>query len=280
MSGALLAGTGLATALTVANQGYKLYRTVTPYIDTFSTALKNQEEMGNQSKSKKRSASSMVTSDKRAKLTIDREVARVLKAKRLFSPEEKQLDYTIASSITTTQTFHLINGMVQGDTDSTRTGSAVRISKIKLSYSITGSTSMTGGSDMGFVTLFCSQDPNGIAPAGIFAATGSSAIAPMMSFSGSYPELVLENHDQRKSFKVHHLNKFKLNDQYSTQSLAGPIVTKTFNINKVVQFNNGNAGTIADFVHNAYYIGWVGSQAAGANATAIDVYAQIFFTDM
>lgn len=97
----------------------------------------------------------------------------------VINAEKKLNDVSIASASSTTAAFVLLNGLVQGDTVSTREGSSIKLSSLWLQLFSTIHASAT--STVGRVMVFYDSQPNGatVTVASLLSAT-TSVVSPLV----------------------------------------------------------------------------------------------------
>lgn len=213
-------------------------------------------------------------------MVFDKAVGRALKARMITPPEQKFRD-TISTDaiISTTETVVLLNGLVLGTTDETRVGTKIRVTKVELNGFIQLSGVAGGGLDVGKISLFVHKQVNGATTA--FSVLGTSATPAPYNDNGN--AVCLKNGNNADDYYI-------IKDwDYSLDSNAGVSGAWQFDtlrikcevpINRVVVFNNGNAGTVADIISNAFYLGTLGSHVAGASQTSFQYFARVWYTDV
>jgi hypothetical protein len=178
--------------------------------------------------------------------------------------EVKYVDTSIGQVVDTTGAVTLIDGMSQGNTVSTRVGRQVSLKKIEYNL-VMYPTITTGVDQVGRFILFYDRQTNGAAPAVIDVLTAATPFA-------------LYNRDNLKRFRIiadvcKNLNPTSESD---TNMVTGNV---SKSIVGMVQFNAGNAGTVADIISGGLFLLSVGSVAAGATAGSLAGRARACFTD-
>lgn len=205
-------------------------------------------------------------------MVIDKAIGRSLKKRLIQEPEQKVHEVQITDgAVSTTNVINLLNGLQLGDTVATRTGNKVRITKIQILGDIRLSTTATNGLDRGKLTLYIDKQTNGAAGLYSTDTDASSLYTP-----AAYP-FFKTNAWQDAYYIIKELD-WVLDANYGGQQNAF-----TFKwdvpIDRLIKYNSGNAGTVADIVTNAFYLGYRGSIAAGAAASGITFRSRIYFTD-
>lgn len=213
--------------------------------------------------------------------SFDKMFSRSLARRHISTPEQKYKEVEVSTTVSTTQALSLINGMVQGDTNATRDGLKIVITKLEFECQLIMSETATGGFDRGKISLFIDKNANGAAP--LFSTiTGSAVIAPYTNSTGFTP--LLKNGQFDDQFYIIKDWDYVLD----ANSFNGPAtvwqrdtVHLKYNkpLRRVIEYNLGNAGTVADIVTNAMYVGRIGGQAAGATATSMAFLVRIWYTD-
>lgn len=205
-------------------------------------------------------------------MDIDKQVGKSLKNRLIQMPEQKVHEVQVTEgAVSTTNVINLLNGLQTGDTAAIRTGGKVRITKIQVLGDIRLSTTATNGTDRGKLTLYIDKQTNGAAGLYSTDTDASSLYTP-----ASYP-FFKTNAWQDAYYVIRELD-WVLDANYSGQQ-------NTFNfkwdvpIDRIIHYNSGNAGTVADIVTNAFYLGYRGSIAAGAAASGITFRSRIYYTD-
>lgn len=177
--------------------------------------------------------------------------------------ELKAVDVSIAQVNDSTGAVTLLNGIARGDDINERDGRQVTAKQLELRlYRYV--TSGTGIDQLTRVLVVLDRQANAAAP----------AITDVLVSASPY---ALQNLDNRKRFLIlwddlRHLNATAEADSACTN-------VKRISLKFQMQFNNGNAGTVADITTNALYLITVGNVAAGATAGAVAGRTRFRFTD-
>lgn len=216
-----------------------------------------------------------------------------LKRKNIAAPEQKYIELSGAVDISNVAngTVVLLNGMAEGDTELTRTGIKIRTTKMEFVATITMSPTAALGSDNGKVSLFVHRQANN-AGTSFSLASGSGGLAPYwLGATPGYP--LVKAAMQEDEYYIIKDFDYSLDAKAIGSSLIVGGVTTTTDwqadcqvlkcsvpISRVVQYNGGNAGTVADIIRNAFYLGFGGVQAAGVTATNMSYITRLWYTDM
>lgn len=224
----------------------------------------------------KRAASStaMITAPKRRR-TVRGLVPRYAGfAPRNFSLGEwKFLDLHASFSVSTTPALILVNGMQQGTSASTRVGSKIAIRSLEY-RSYLQSPSGTGDEQLCRIMFILDRQPNGAAPTAITDILVESTVTSPRNLAN------------RKRFKIMWDKTYTIGDPAGENVNTGCPTSRflkfymKFRRPIVVDYNSGNAGTIADISTNSVYMCTVGTSIAGNGAAAGVYFTRIRFTDM
>ncbi len=188
------------------------------------------------------------------------------KALSMLNVEYKCLDTDIADSATSqTPILHQLTNSVQGDTQTTRDGSQIKLTRILLRYKLKLNSSATGGSSVRVMLIQDNQTNGAIfTAADILVNTSGSGAAALIS------PLVIDNKFRFRVLysKLHNMN-FEGRDIQSYQ--------KIFNFKDLKIRYNGNAGTIADITSKSLVLLTV-TDAATAQPR-ITAYVRVRFID-
>lgn len=203
---------------------------------------------------------------------MDAAVGRGLKKRLIQEGEQKVIETAVTDgAVSLTNVLNLLNGIQLGSTTGTRVGSKVRITKIQVLGDLRLSTTATNGLDRGKMTLFIDKQTNGAAPLYSTDTDLSSLYTP-----ANYP--FFKTNAYEDAFYIIKELDWILEANYSGQQNAF-VFKWDIPINRVVKYNSGNAGTVADIVSNAVYFAYRGSIAAGAAASGISFRARVWYTD-
>lgn len=179
-------------------------------------------------------------------------------------PEKKAIDVAASYVLNTTGSVALLNGCPRGDNLSERIGRRITMKNITLRGVAQGTTA-TGVSQLCRVIVVYDKQTNGVAPAVtdvLVSATGSA----FMNLSYS------------KRFKIIIDKQFTVQSSLATDEKDISLYEYR-KLNDQVEFNNGDAGTVADITTGALWLITVGSEAAGATAGAVPINTRVRFTD-
>lgn len=194
-------------------------------------------------------------------------VARPFYARQYQMGEWKYLDVPISGAVDTTGAQYALNVMQLGNTASTRVGMKISIRSIEIRV-YNQVTPATGIDQVHRMYLMVDRQANGVGPA---------AVTDYFSAANIYGLRQLAN---RKRFKC-------MLDKTIYLSAAGEANSGRFRkfyvkLRRplVVEYNTGNAGTVADIVTNFLFLGFIGNVVAGGTAGSSAGYARIRYTDM
>lgn len=163
---------------------------------------------------------------------------------------------TQASS--STASFILLNGILQGDTTLLRTGSSIKCDGIDLSFTLF--IGLVAVASQERVMVVMDKQPNGA----IFA------IGSLLNATTVRSPYVPEG---QKRFSVLYDEAFAL----SSFSNVSTVTKAKIGISTHIEYNLGNAGTVADINSNSIYLIHFSNQAA--NTVTIDYYSRLWFID-
>jgi hypothetical protein len=168
-----------------------------------------------------------------------------------------------ATVVNTGGAINILNSMVGGTTVSTRLGRQVTVRKcmVRLGFTVTAAT---GVDQFQRFLLVLDHQPNGAAP----------AITDILVTAAPNAQL---NADNAQRFKILHDNVFHLNASGEAGSQREVRLLKRLMV--PVQYNSGNAGTVADIATNSLFAVFVGSEAAGVTAGSVTGTIRTWFTD-
>jgi len=179
-------------------------------------------------------------------------------------PEKKWKDVSTAATFDLTGTLALLNGLDRGDDDGSRIGRKVTLKSLEL-RGVAKATVETGLAQAIRVIVVYDSQTNAAAP-GITDILNTADAVSLRNMNGStrfkvlidwYGALGDATGDQRQPAFMHEYRKFSL----------------------PMQFNNGDAGTVADIVMGSIYMVTVGELAAGATAGAGTIRTRIRYID-
>lgn len=177
--------------------------------------------------------------------------------------ELKAVDTSLASAVDTTGAIALLNGIARGDDIGNRVGRQVTCKYLEARIAM-GVTSGTGEDQYQRILIVQDRQPNGTA----------LAITDVLVATNVYSQ---SNLDNRLRFRILYDKWFPLN----ASAEAGSAKSWEFKVplNFVTQFNNGDAGTIADIQTNSLYAIVIGSKVAGVTAGSVAGRIRVRFTD-
>lgn len=179
----------------------------------------------------------------------------------LLNTEFKSKDvYDSGTSISSTASFSLLNGMAKGDTISTRTARSILCKSLELNLTFIQHASAT--ETLIRAIVFIDKSPEGTAP----------TVAQLLDASG-YTHVAQRNLNYRKEFVI--LKDFRFHLSSNNQE----VVTKQFykKLNMHTIFDDSDAGTIADIMNNALYIMWWSNEAT--NTPTFYMQSRVRFLD-
>lgn len=173
-------------------------------------------------------------------------LAKVSDVKRMISiDKENKYLVTAATQISSildssNPVLYLLNGLTQGDTDSTRDGDTVTYKRMRMRLIIA-----TSGSCVAHVQVIRVKKPRGVAPT-LSNMFGSSTPNPI-----TYPS----NSDQtfNQHYEIVYDSERSLTSNYSAQ-VVQTLYDMDLGSDLKVDYSLGNAGTIADIDTNALYL--------------------------
>lgn len=189
---------------------------------------------------------------------------------RAFSRGEwKYLDVAINNDINSTMVATLLNGLVPGSGASQRIGMKVAIRSVELRITWE-TTPATGVEQQGRHLIVLDRQANGVGPA---AVTDFLLAASPMA-----PRALIN----RKRFKILYDRSLPMG---ATAVASGNPQGRCFKAYLkfrrpiVVEYNVGNAGTVADIVSNAMFFCTIGTEGAGNTDINCTGYIRVRYTD-
>lgn len=212
---------------------------------------------------------------------MDRAVGKALKKRYIQGPEQKYIEkISTGIDVSSTATVFLLNNLALGTTDNSRVGSKVRITKVELCAFMSLNPAASGGSDAGKLSLFIQKQVNGLAP-GFASAVDSDTNAPYVSNGNS---MMLKNATFEDQYYIIKDWDFALDANAGVSGAWQADIIRfkcEVPVNRVVEYDNSNADTVADILKNAVYLGWKGAHTAGGGGTTtLQFIARVFYTDM
>lgn len=180
--------------------------------------------------------------------------------------EWKYLDTAVNTTADTAGSLALCNGLVPGNGASQRVGQNISIRSIELRL-LSYVTPATGVDQVHCFALVVDRQANALAMTG----------ALYLNAATIYGLRLLEN---RKRFKTLMDKSTYLNA--TAEPGSGSYTHYYLKLKRPIQveYNTGNAGTVADIVSNSLYLYIIGSAAPGVTAGTIAGYVRIRYTDM
>lgn len=199
----------------------------------------------------------------RSRRIAQRRKPRAATLKSAFD-EIKYVDNTISQAANTTGAVTLLNGIARGDDVSERVGRKVVMRR--LTFSLISYVTPTTGVDQShrFLLVYDKQS-NGSAPAITDVLVSASAVA-------------LPNLNNRLRFVILADEVKALNASAEPGSYWATGMRK-IQLSTTVQFNSGDAGTVADIQTGALYLITIGSEAAGATAGTFSGRTRVEYID-
>jgi len=159
----------------------------------------------------------------------------------------------------------LLNGLIPGSTATTRIGRKVILKSLLMRYRGITATTSVGGCPVRMLMVYDKQ-ANGVAP----------VLGDVLRANATYTSQ--SNLNNRNRFVILFDRTVQLNA--SGESGSSRVINVRVNLrNKLVTFNGGTAGTVADISTGSIYIFSVGSVAPGATAGSTDGTARVRFTE-
>lgn len=197
------------------------------------------------------------------------QVSRMAYQPRAFQQGEwKYVDTVVSQAADSTGAMTLLNGLVPGTGASQRIGMKVALRSIEFKGQVRV-TAATGADQIQRYIVLLDRQANGAAPA---------ALTDFLNGAGVYYSL--RNLANRRRFKAIHDRMFSLNATGEPDSQRCWKFYIKFRKPITVEFNAGNAGTVADIVTNSLYFISLGQAPAGATAGSILGYCRLRYTDL
>lgn len=208
-------------------------------------------------------------------------VKSVLNKMHIKRPEMKYFEVGGATqSVYSTSVLTNLSSLVQGTAQNNRLGRQIRVWSIEVVYDLGLGISASLGFDTGYVCLFVDKQVNSTVPPALSSVIGSDSITP---FTAVIADVIpfIKNQTQLTTYGYHTVQPYNLNAQYAGQSnqKLGKIGIK-FPKGMLITYDFSNAGTAADCLTNAIYLGWLGQQANTASVRTLITYVSTLkFTD-
>lgn len=210
---------------------------------------------------------------------VDKAVGKALKKRSIVTPEQKYTDLiSTGGAVSTTAVVSHLTGLNLGTTDNTRIGCKITVTKIEFNAFIQLSASAGGGIDAGKIALFIDKTTIGVAP--IFSNLASAdTLAPYNNNGGS---VLIKAANADENFYIIKEWDFSLDANAGVAAAWQADIVRfkcSIPIKRVIRYNNGNAGTVADVISGGFFLGYVGSQAPGATQSSIQYFVRVWYTD-
>ncbi len=176
----------------------------------------------------------------------------------VINVEDKYVDNNATATLSGAWQISLLNGLLQGTNSSQRMGQSVKVIGVEFRYTLANNAAATLPVNVR-VVLARDKQANTAAP----------------TFTNIYPV------DVTAPRVVGYLERFTLDVEECTTldnvGTQGIYRSHVFRDQWHIQFNSGNAGTIADIVTNSYYIGYVCD--ATINFPSITYTCRVIYVD-
>lgn len=182
---------------------------------------------------------------------------------QLAPGEFKCVDTSVSTDVNTTTSPILLNGIARGDALDERIGRQVLMRSIQfnLRFQVTVGT---GIAQFCRCTIVYDKQTNAAALTNTNVFVENTVNAPRL----------LEN---RKRFRILYDETFFLSEDATTG--CGHVLKGYQRVNLPVEFNSGDAGTVADITTGSLYLVLTGTTAAGDTDTLIRGYVRVRYTD-
>lgn len=207
------------------------------------------------------------------------------KVKRIQSREELSwVDRNFSGQVidNTTAALFLLNGVTQGDDADNRDKREIQATSIQFKLNFSTDTDAISATFLRMI-IFWDQQANGAAP----SVTGAAGLLDT-SVIGS--ELTAPyNRDTQKRYKIVYDRRWVMNPNVpfvvtpatgTTASVlqVGKMKQGKRKLSRIVKFNTGNAGTVADIASNSLYVFLI-SNLAAASAPTVTGGFRFYFKD-
>lgn len=180
--------------------------------------------------------------------------------------EWKYIDTADAYAVNTGGTLTLINGLSLGNTATTRIGQKVLLQSLEVKFR-NAVVATTGLDQTHRIMIVLDRQCNGA------ALTLAEVINPTNTEG-------LRNLASRRRFKILQDIRFDLNAATESGSSYSNKVYMRFKRPIMVEYNAGNAGTVADISSGSIYMIHLGSNVAGNTAGTSAVVTRLRYTDI
>lgn len=180
--------------------------------------------------------------------------------------EWKYLDVAVNLNMDSGGSLALLNGLVPGTGASQRVGQSIRLMSVELRL-LNFVTAATGVDQVHRIALVLDKQTNAAAMTG----------AAYLNSATIYGLRLLEN---RKRFKTFMDRPMYLNATAEPGAGCYSHIYLKMRNPVTVEYNTGNAGTVADIVSNSLYLYAIGSAPPGVTAGSCNGYARIRYIDM
>jgi len=177
--------------------------------------------------------------------------------------EFKSVDANAVLDVNTAGAVFLLNGIARGDDIDERIGRQVTLKSIQMRAQTYG-TAGTGVDQTHRVMIVYDRQTNAAA----------LTVADVLQTVAWLSHRNLEN---RKRFRV--LYDKCVNINATGEPGTSRVLEFYRHLNHPEEFNNGDAGTVADIQSGSLYLVVIGSEAAGATAGSINVYTRVRYVD-
>jgi hypothetical protein len=178
--------------------------------------------------------------------------------------EVKSLTTSVSQGCDTTGAVTLLDGMVQGTSAITRVGRQIVVRSVELSLAM-HVTPTTGLDQIDRFLLIYDRQSNGVAP----------TIQDVLE-SNSVFALPNKNNALRFVILMDVVKAVNASTESDSDVVTGRVVRRC---NKLVQFNSGNAGTVADIATGGMFLITMGTLDAGVTAGSLIGRVRVNFTD-
>nr|QXP07673.1 MAG: putative capsid protein [Arizlama virus] len=192
---------------------------------------------------------------------------------QLQKGEFKSVDVQLSGDCNTTGSVLLVNGIARGDEIFERTGRQIVMKSVELRWQV-ASTTTTGIAQTCRIMLVYDRQANGAAPTILNVIRGAA--------DGFLPHQP-RNLENRRRFTILYDRTFVVGPQGTSTTALGvaPIVADKFyrKLNHPVEFNSGDAGTIADITTGSLYVLTIGNVAAGDTDALMNAVCRVRYQD-
>lgn len=180
--------------------------------------------------------------------------------------EWKYLDTPLSSTMNTTTTMTLLNGMQQGPGASQRVGQTITLRSLEIRGYCAADTQAVNGQIVRYL-VFLDRQANGAVPAAATDILSTNNVAGMRALT------------YRKRFKIILDKTYQLGIFAGDESQAHFHHYLKFRRPIKQEFNVGNAGTVADIATNSMYLLVLGTEAPGNTDALYAMNVRLRYTD-